>query len=189
MLKCCPAWSIVWENNDINYFKNNYLHSSHSNGIYWCTVSFCFSRAPPVLRKVFTTPLHTHTVHEKEFPFPDVLHWRISLWPAILWLSMLLFRLVLPNLCFSEVLWYCPSSAASSSSFILGTLWVSELRSICEEWELNCFYNFSHVGFKGVIIKQASTQAHAEPQISFTFLPVLKPLWYFSKWFVDHLFV
>ena len=74
MLKCCPAWSIVWENNDINYFRNNYLHSSHSNGIYWCTVSFCFSRAPPVLRKVFTTPLHTHTVHKKVFPFPDVLH-------------------------------------------------------------------------------------------------------------------
>ena len=57
---------------------------------------------------------------------------------------------------------YRSLSTASSSSTTQGTLWVRELRSICEELELNWSFllrillsHFSHVSFKGVINKQA----------------------------------
>jgi len=71
----------------------------------------------------------------------------------------------------------CPSSlnhlstiSTLESFFIQETLKGSELRSICKELELNnidvffckyCFHTFSHMSFKAVIIKQASTSAQA----------------------------
>lgn len=86
-----------------------------------------------------------------------------------------------------SILNHLSTISTSESFFIQETLKGSELRSISKELELNnidvffckyCFHTFSHMGFKGVIIKQAFTSAQATmlnmPNSKFllAFLPV-----------------
>ena len=69
-----------------------------------------------------------------------------------------------------SILNHLSTISTSESFFIQETLKGSELRSISKELELNnidvffckyCFHTFSHMSFKAVIIKQASTSAQA----------------------------